>query len=100
MSTIPATYDALCQKTGLNCQSITFWRTVTGSWGARAGLGEVAVGDDLEWVISRAVLDGVKAYKRQEKERKALKARVEKVKKRSGIDVDDGDHRFDKATYS
>lgn len=58
-------YKRLTSATGVPCLSITFWRTVTGNWGARAGLGQSQFALTMFHAIERAVDDGIAEFERR-----------------------------------
>lgn len=59
--TIADSYTRLAEETGRPCYSVTFWRTVNGRWGARAGLGTMEFGDTVEAAIEAAVTNAIAA---------------------------------------
>lgn len=62
MPTVHDSYARLSEETKRQ-YSITFWRTVNGFWGARAGLGDHAFGPTIERAIEAAVTNAIAAQK-------------------------------------
>lgn len=58
-------YKRLTEATGIPCPSITFWRTVSHNWGARAGLGQPQFDLTLFHAVERAVDEGIAEFKRR-----------------------------------
>ncbi|TPM39627.1 hypothetical protein [Mesorhizobium sp. B2-3-4] len=54
-------YARLADETRRPCYSITFWHTVDGRWGARAGLGSHEFGDTVDAAIDAAVTNAIEA---------------------------------------
>lgn len=61
-------YNRLARETQRPCYSITFWRTVSQNWGARAGLGDAVFGHTLAHAIEAAVSAGIEAQQGRERE--------------------------------
>lgn len=65
-------YRRLTDETRVPCPSVTFWRTVDGNWGARAGLGERVFAMTLDAAIREAVNEGIYEKQRRDREKSAL----------------------------
>lgn len=63
MATVQDSYDRLARETSRPCYSVTFWRTVNGFWGARAGIGTTEFGPTIDHAIMLAVDNAVAAQK-------------------------------------
>ena len=59
MAAITESYDRLAEETQRPCYSVSFWKTVTGRWGAQAGLGHTAFGDTVESAVEAAVTSAI-----------------------------------------
>lgn len=59
MNAIEDHYDRMASETQRPCYSVTFWRTIGGGWGARAGLGHTVFRAELDAVIGAAVDDAI-----------------------------------------
>lgn len=57
--TIYESYQLMAAETGKPCYSVTFWRTVDGRWGARAGLGINQFGATIEDAIEEAIKNAI-----------------------------------------
>lgn len=57
--TVLESYERLAEETERPCYSVSFWKTVSGRWGARAGLGHTAFGDTIESAIEAAVTSAI-----------------------------------------
>lgn len=52
-------YNRLIDESGIQCPTITFWKTRMGDWGARAGVGESVFARTLKAAVREAVNDGI-----------------------------------------
>jgi hypothetical protein len=71
MTTIVDSYARLAKETNRPCYSVSFWATVDGRWGARAGVGTHEFGDTIEDAIEAAVTNAIKAQERRAREQAA-----------------------------